>query len=155
MYMAELKICSFNLGLLRVKVFGLTAKASPPYVAERFKQIPAALCRSGADIVFLQEIYEDAHVEALLAAARAAGYEHHARADTRSGRSRWRQFHNGLLVLSKLPIDAFECIKHAQSSSLERAFGCKSCLLTRITTPVGKLCFVNMHSMLIWGSNRD
>ena len=66
--MAELKICSFNLGLLRVKVFGLTAKASPPYVAERFKQIPAALCRSGADIVFLQEIYEEAHVEALLAA---------------------------------------------------------------------------------------
>ena len=48
-----------------------------------------------------------------------------------------------------------ECVKHAQSSSLERAFGCKSCLLTRITTPVGKLCFVNMHSMLIWGSNRD
>ena len=153
--MAELKICSFNLGLLRVKVFGLTAKASPPHVMERFKQIPAALCSCGADILFLQEIYEERHVTALIAAARASGYEHHARVDTRNGRSKWRQFHNGLLVLSKLPIDSFECIKHVQSSSLERAFGCKSCLLTRITTPVGKLCFVNMHSMLIWGSNRD
>ena len=38
------------------------------------------------------------------------------------------QFHNGLLILSRVPIDAQVLKKHARSSALERMFASKSCL---------------------------
>ena len=66
---------------------------------------PAAIAQGGADIILLQEIYEQKHVDAVLAAAKPAGYVHHARGDPRT--RPWIQFHNGLLCLSKLlPLQA-------------------------------------------------
>ena len=149
----ELHVVSFNLGLLRWKVGPLKLFESPPHVHDRFVHIPAAIAQCGADIILLQEIYEQKHVDAVLAAAKPAGYAHHARGDPRT--RPWIQFHNGLLCLSKLPIDGFECLKHAQCSSLEKTLGCKSALAVRVTTPVGKLCFVNLHTTAGGGSDPE
>ena len=129
----ELHVVSFNLGLLRWKVGPLKLFESPPHVHDRFVHIPAAIAQCGADIILLQEIYEQKHVDAVLAAAKQAGYAHYARGDPRT--RPWIQFHNGLLCLSKLPIDGFECLKHAQCSSLEKTpVLANSCLAFSVTS---------------------
>ena len=139
---SELKLMTFNLGLLRVRVFGMTAFGSPPHTEQRFKHIPAAINACGADVVALQEIYEKAHVSALLKHV-GGTYPYFARADNQA----WSgAFHNGLLFLSKHPVDGMALRKHEQASALERWFGSKSCLSCRISTPLGKLCLVNMHT---------
>jgi len=138
---ADVRLLTFNLGLLRLQLFGVTAFGSPPFTAERFRYIPQAILACGADIVALQEIYERGHVAALLEAV-AAVYPYHARADNQ----RVHQFHNGLLYLSRYPIDSFSLRKHAQASSAEKWLGCKSALECRIATPLGPLCFVNLHT---------
>jgi endonuclease/exonuclease/phosphatase family metal-dependent hydrolase len=136
----EVRVLTFNLGLLRITAAGVELKGAPPHVSERFAYIPAAIAAVGADIIFLQEIYEPDHVARLRAAL--PQYPHFARRDNQ----RFWQFHNGLLVLSKFPIDFWVLKKHKECSALERNFACKSCLATYITTPAGKLCFVNMHT---------
>jgi len=137
----ELKVLTFNLGLLRVRLPGMTVFGSPPFTEERFKHIPEAIKASGADIVALQEIYEKEHVSTLVKHV-ADVYPYVARGDNHRG----LQFHNGLLYLSKHPIDGYTLRKHSQASALERWFGCKSCLECRVATPLGPLALVNMHT---------
>ena len=137
----ELKLLTFNLGLLRLRMLGMTTFGSPPYTEERFQHIPDAIKACGADVIALQEIYEKVHVAALLKHVGSL-YPYVARADNNKG----VQFHNGLMFLSKYPIDSFSLKKHTHASALEKWFGCKSCLSCNISTPLGPLCLVNMHT---------
>ena len=136
---------TFNLGLLRIKLLGKTVFSSPPFVPERFdvilKRLPALLAAQEVDVCALQEIYEPEHVSALLQAVKRE-MPYHARGDN-NGRL---QFHNGLLFLSRTPIEASALVKHSQSSALERWFGCKSCLGVRLHTHLGKIALVNLHT---------
>ena len=50
----EFKLLTFNLGLLRVRMLGMTAFGSPPFTEERFHHIPEAIKGCGADVVALQ-----------------------------------------------------------------------------------------------------
>lgn len=148
---AEVRLATFNLGLLQIKApFGYIVKESPPHVEERFPYICEALANCTAQIVALQEIYEQSHVDALLAAVKDK-YPHHARGNTHY----WGQFHNGLLFLSQFPIDYWDIKKHAQSSALEQIFGSKACLTVHIETPVGKLCLANLHTTAGGGTNTE
>ena len=147
-----LSLLSYNAGLLRLRLFWFdpfTLFSNPPFVRERFGHLPKALLSSGADIIALQEVYEDIHVDGLLAAVREV-YPYHARGDARrSG----LQFHNGLLILSKLQIDQHELIVHAQSAGVERTLASKSMLAVKLGTPLGELCIINMHTTA--GGGRD
>ena len=57
-----LRIMTFNLGLLRLKVMGATIFSSPPFVPNRFDamlvMLPALLAEKQVDVCALQEIYE-------------------------------------------------------------------------------------------------
>eukprot|EP00930_Biecheleria_cincta_P087258 TRINITY_DN76504_c0_g1_i1.p1 TRINITY_DN76504_c0_g1~~TRINITY_DN76504_c0_g1_i1.p1 ORF type:complete len:306 (-),score=47.25 TRINITY_DN76504_c0_g1_i1:70-987(-) len=146
----HLRLLTFNLGLLRLKVFGATAFASPPFVEERFPHICGKLAEQDADIVALQEIYEQEHVSELLEAVKEK-YPFHARYNNQ----RCWQYHCGLMFLSKYPIQDSGIVKHADSSSMERWFGCKSALWVHIDTPLGKLCLINLHTTAGGGSNTE
>ena len=140
-----LRVLTFNVGLLRVKWFGRTVFASPPFVTERFTMLltvlPEFIERHKIDIVALQEIYEQGQVKALLQAVQAQ-LPHHARVNNQKN----IQFHNGLLFLSRTPIDETTLVKHAQASALERTFACKSCLAIRVSTHIGKIALANLHT---------
>jgi mRNA deadenylase 3'-5' endonuclease subunit Ccr4 len=60
-----LTILSYNVGLLRLKLFGLTVFSNPPHAAERLPHIPEALRSANADIIFIQECYEEKHAKFL------------------------------------------------------------------------------------------
>lgn len=143
-----LRVLTFNLGLLRVRLFGIsvcTIFSSPPYLPQRLDaillQLPVLLAERKVDVCALQEIYEESHVEALLSAVQAE-MPYHARVSN----NRCYQFHNGLLILSRVPIDAVTLEKHKQASVIEMALGCKSCLCIHVTTHLGKISFVNLHT---------
>jgi endonuclease/exonuclease/phosphatase family metal-dependent hydrolase len=149
----DLKVMTFNVGLLRWRILGLTVFESPPFLKERFGQIPEAIKACGAGIVALQEIYEEDHVRALVEYV-AEVYPYVARADN-TARARALQFHNGLMFLSKYPIDGFTLRRHTHSAGLEKLVGSKSCLSCRFSTPWGPLALVNMHATVGGGADSE
>lgn len=96
----EVRLATFNLGLLQFRTFGKVVKESPPFVEQRFPFICSALASCTAHIVAIQEVYEGHHVGALLDAVKDK-YPYHARFNNHEP---W-QFHNGLLFLSQFPIE--------------------------------------------------
>lgn len=147
---AEIRMATFNLGLLRLKCCCRTVKESPPFVEQRFPHICDALANCTAQIVAIQEIYEKDQVAALLAAVKHK-YPHHARYDNQ----KFWQFHCGLLFLSEFPIEFSTIKKHTEAAAMEKRFGCKSCLVVHVYTDVGKLCLVNMHTTAGGGEDTE
>ena len=150
-----LRVLTFNCGLLRWRVLGYTAFASPPFVPERFEAIvcslPKLLESRLVDVCALQEVYEAEHVERLVRAM-SPYMPYHARVDNH----RVLQFHNGLLIFSRHPIDDVSLRKHARSSMLERLFGCKSCLTIRVSLPSGRsLSLTNLHTTAGGGADPE
>ena len=100
-----------------------------------------ALADSNADIIALQEIYEDSHVNNLLQGLKGV-YPYSARMNNQH----FWQFHNGLLFLSKYPIIKSETIKHKKSAIIESIMASKSMQRVEVNTPFGEMLFVNMHT---------
>ncbi|CAA9987327.1 conserved Plasmodium protein, unknown function [Plasmodium knowlesi strain H] len=61
----NLSFMSFNTGLLEYKIFGLCIYQNPPFISKRLLHIPYALKETNADIIALQEVYDEKHVEYL------------------------------------------------------------------------------------------
>jgi len=146
----EVRLLTFNLGLLRFRACCCTIFESPPFVEDRLVPICEALAASDAHIIAVQEIYEPDHVDLLLETVKGT-FPYHARYDNQ----RCWQFHSGLLFLSRFPITDSSVFKHAESSGLEQMFGCKSCLTMQVGTPLGDLFLANLHTTAGGGSDTE
>lgn len=96
--MRPIRLITFNAGLLRA-AGGLLQPA--PFVAERLAALPDALVASGADVIFLQELYGERNRAAVVDACRDA-FPHAASPHTRARLG----IDSGLLVLSRDAIAA-------------------------------------------------
>jgi endonuclease/exonuclease/phosphatase family metal-dependent hydrolase len=145
----HLKILVYNCGLLRLRgVGGGIIFENPPLADERFASLAAAILSSGADLVALTEIYEDAHVSELLKAV-AGTYPNHARGDPRSTMAKKIKFHNGLMYLTKawVSIEESRCIRHKEAAAMEKILGDKAMLIVKVSAgDLGRICLVNMHT---------
>ncbi|KAI4839301.1 hypothetical protein MKS88_001849 [Plasmodium brasilianum] len=61
----NLSFMSFNTGLLEYKICGICIYQNPPFISSRLLHIPFALKKTNADIIALQEVYDEKHVEYL------------------------------------------------------------------------------------------
>ncbi|KJP89453.1 hypothetical protein AK88_00896 [Plasmodium fragile] len=61
----NLSFMSFNTGLLEYKICGVCIYQNPPFISNRLLHIPYALKKTNADIIALQEVYDEKHVEYL------------------------------------------------------------------------------------------
>ncbi|GAB65636.1 endonuclease/exonuclease/phosphatase domain containing protein [Plasmodium cynomolgi strain B] len=61
----NLSFMSFNTGLLEYKICGVCIYQNPPFISNRLLHIPFALKKTNADIIALQEVYDEKHVEYL------------------------------------------------------------------------------------------
>ncbi|ANQ07362.1 Endonuclease/exonuclease/phosphatase domain containing protein [Plasmodium coatneyi] len=61
----NLSFMSFNTGLLEYKICGVCIYQNPPFISSRLMHIPYALKKTNADIIALQEVYDEKHVEYL------------------------------------------------------------------------------------------
>lgn len=120
---------TYNVGLLRLRLCGsgVVVFANPPHAAERLKHIPEALRRYPADVLALQECYEEAHAEYLCEELKDL-YPHVARIDSQTT----VRFHNGLLVLSRHPIVHARLQPYHRVAALERYLATKSNLIVDI-----------------------
>lgn len=133
---------SYNVGLLRLKMLGMTLFSNPPYAKERLPFIPEGIKSVHADIVAIQECYEDKHAEYLIAALKEM-YPYHARMNS-GGVFR---FHNGLMLFSKFPIKNCTLQAYKKVSSLEYYMATKSSLIVDVDIPgLGVVTLVNMHT---------
>jgi endonuclease/exonuclease/phosphatase family metal-dependent hydrolase len=144
----EMKVLVFNCGLLRLR--GAISSGNwfenPPFADQRFGHLAEALLCSGADLIALTEIYEDAHVHSLIDQMKDK-YPYHARGDVRNVLQRRYQWHNGLMILSKYPLEEHKIVKHKEAAPIEKMLGSKSMLVIRLVHKVfGRLCIVNMHT---------
>ncbi|SOV13901.1 conserved Plasmodium protein, unknown function [Plasmodium gaboni] len=61
----KLSFMSFNTGLLEYKICGICFYKNPPFISKRLAYIPYALKKTDADIIALQEVYDEKHAEFL------------------------------------------------------------------------------------------
>lgn len=132
-----LTILSLNVGLLRL-AGGLFEPT--PYTRERFAALPAALIRTGADVLVLQEIYEESHRKQLVAAL-AKTYPHVGHIQLR----RRYSLDNSLMALSREPLAVeHECFENAPLD--ERLLDNKGILAIRMQLPNGpRIEILNIH----------
>jgi endonuclease/exonuclease/phosphatase (EEP) superfamily protein YafD len=131
--MRQLHLITFNAGLLRA-AGGLLQPA--PYVTERLAALPHALIASGADLLFLQEVYGRRNRAAVADACRET-FPHAASPPNRPHLG----IDTGLMVLSREPIRAeFHPFRAAVWE--ERLAGRKG--FQYIRTSAG--AFVNFHA---------
>mmetsp|Transcript_11868 Transcript_11868/g.29736 ORF Transcript_11868/g.29736 Transcript_11868/m.29736 type:complete len:130 (-) Transcript_11868:874-1263(-) len=60
---SNLRILTLNVGLLRLRLFGVQVFSNPPYVLQRLEEIPKTIRELRPDVVCLQECYEQSHLE--------------------------------------------------------------------------------------------
>lgn len=140
-----LKLLTFNVGLLQMHAFGvIPIFSNPSYVSERKPHIPEKLRSVDADIISIQECYENKDAQFLIRSL-ADLYPYHARHNS-TGFRPWK-FHNGLLFLSKYPITNSYIEKLHKAASLEMWMANKSNLVMTVSIPsVGQITLVNSHT---------
>lgn len=139
----QFRVLSLNVGLLDIRdpIFGYTLFENPAYARERLPFIPEALREIDADIVLLQECYYEKDA-AFLRNNLEGLYPHISRQDCPRT---WLQLHNGLMLMSKLPIIQERLDKFRDAAWLEWAVACKSNLITTIQLGQRHLTFINGH----------
>lgn len=138
----HISIITYNAGLLSVKVPFREDWVFTPYVNERLKALPQQIENSGADIIAIQEIYELSHQEFLFTALDHI-YPYH----TSSNKKRILGLNaDGLIILSKFPIQKSSFHIFNKSFWLERIFVLKGFLVAKIALSADEsLCIINTH----------
>jgi len=134
---------TFNVGLLRVNIFGVVRVfTNPPYCEDRVLYMPSALLYNPADILAIQECYDKEHFDYLCCRLEHL-YPHHARVESGD----LIKFHNGLVLFSKYPIINSSLQLYETVSGLEEFMATKSSLIVDVDVPhLGVGTFVNMHT---------
>eukprot|EP01053_Blabericola_migrator_P005626 Blabericola_migrator_1__5625@NODE_285_length_10382_cov_182_229956_g235_i0_p2_GENE_NODE_285_length_10382_cov_182_229956_g235_i0NODE_285_length_10382_cov_182_229956_g235_i0_p2_ORF_typecomplete_len493_score65_16Exo_endo_phos/PF03372_23/1_4e26_NODE_285_length_10382_cov_182_229956_g235_i048486326 len=136
-----LTLLTFNAGLLKYRFLGLTLLRNPPFTNRRLRHMPIALRAANADIVALQEVFDDRHADFLIESLRLI-YPFSARRASGG----MLALHNGLLTLSKFPIVRTDFHKFKNITWFESLLGSKGLLETVINVPgVGLISVLNAH----------
>lgn len=142
----KLTVLTYNVGLLRFRLFGFVEVFSnPSFAKERFPHILTHLqgIDSSVDILCIQECYEQTHADAIINVMKEK-LPYHCRINNNYS---VLKFHNGLLILSKYPIADIYLQKLDKVASLERHMANKSNLVCTINIPsLGPVRLVNMHT---------
>jgi sphingomyelin phosphodiesterase 2 len=138
-------LLTFNVGLLQMNLFGfIPIFANPEYVSQRRPHIPQKIREINADIVSIQECYEDKHADFIMHSL-ADLYPYTARHRS-PGFAPWK-FQNGLLFLSKYPILESYIEKLHKAAPLEMWMANKSNLVMTVSIPsLGSVTLVNSHT---------
>lgn len=139
--MRKLKILSFNLGLLRVKVKDRKVFEFTPYLEERFEKIVEEFKKSDADIISIQEIYNKMDVIRFIEELKFKyPYYFAPRADY------YLRFASGLVVLSKVPLKNSTFEKFKESTWDEKLYVDKGFIQTYVDFDDFLIQLVNAHT---------
>lgn len=134
----RLSLLTLNAGLLRF----LGDRFQPaPHVQARAEALPAALLDSGADVIALQEVYEEPH-RRLLQARLAATHAHVARPPAGTA---WG-LENGLMVFSRHELQATSLRLFRAGMLEERLFDHKGVLAAELVLGGLPLAIFNVHT---------
>jgi endonuclease/exonuclease/phosphatase family metal-dependent hydrolase len=137
----SIRILTYNVGLLEFSMFGVVVFSNPPYAQKRLPFIPIAIRRENADIVCIQECYEDSHARYLINELRDL-YPFYAR-ECASG----VRIHNGLLIFSKWKISRSKFVNYEKLSIVESMVVNKGFLEASIDVPgLGYVTIANAHT---------
>ncbi len=133
-----ISIVTFNVGILR-RFGGLLQPT--PHLNERLQAMPAVLRDSGADIVALQEIYDEAHRRTVREAVQPT-----LPFSASDPTPRWPRLSSGLLTLARQPLSS--CFQRFTVGPREETWlTARGMLLTTISlTGGGALTLVNVHT---------
>jgi endonuclease/exonuclease/phosphatase family metal-dependent hydrolase len=136
---SNLKVMTLNAWLLELPVVGLKLAKS---ISKRMEQLPDHLSSTGADVIFLQEVWRKKFRNKIIKEMEERGY--HACYKDNSG---WGNFGNGLLTLSKFPFkDDPELFTFKESTRADEKFVRKGVLSVHIEHPTSKnICLLNTH----------
>ncbi|KAK6588069.1 sphingomyelinase C precursor [Cryptosporidium xiaoi] len=157
----QISFLTFNAGLLEYRLCGVKLYQNPPYTAHRLLQIPSALRGINADIIALQEVFDEKHSDYIIESLQPL-YPYFARESKQEnsrqkGLKRWQPIslirnqlalHNGLLVLSKYPILAAKFTCFSDVTLIEEWFIGKGMLEVSIEIPgmeSSPLTLFNIH----------
>lgn len=136
-----MKILTFNVGLLDVRLAGFTLLRPAARVAERFASLATQLRTLNADILLLQEIYDPPHKQGLIAAL-APDYPFSVVSPLRGP----SLVPASLLTLSKWPLNALGFHRFHHMPLAEKLLDNKGFLLAEVQTPAGSLLTANVHT---------
>lgn len=137
----RLKLLTYNAGLFRISLFGKSLFAPAPFVEERFAELAPALLSCDADIVALQEVFDDEHQQHL-SKTLAAAYPFQSSWTQR----RYGRMHSGLMIFSKYPIVSSGGRRFRHVPWDEDIFVEKGMLFATIDAgPFGRLALANCH----------
>ncbi len=136
-----LSLLTFNVGLVRVAIAGITVFEPAPFISERLAALPAALAASGANVIALQEVFRSDHRKQIIEATRDA-FPYAAWAEAPAfGLS------SGLLILSDRPLEEARQLRYSQHPLDERLYAKKGLLTATIDAgALGPLRLVNVHT---------
>lgn len=138
----NLTMLTLNAGLLDVEILGRPVLEPTPFVNERLKILPKALARTNADVIALQEVYEQKHREFLISGLRKI-YPHHFY----SRQKRFFRLENSLMFFSKYPIAQRTVLPYKHSIWEEEFLIYKGVLIAKIEIPHwGLVSFYNFHT---------
>eukprot|EP01055_Gregarina_sp_Pseudo9_P000785 Gregarina_sp_Pseudo_9__784@NODE_14_length_6322_cov_57_267229_g12_i0_p2_GENE_NODE_14_length_6322_cov_57_267229_g12_i0NODE_14_length_6322_cov_57_267229_g12_i0_p2_ORF_typecomplete_len527_score64_64Exo_endo_phos/PF03372_23/1_3e24_NODE_14_length_6322_cov_57_267229_g12_i06452225 len=136
-----LTFLTFNAGLMHYRLLGVTLLRNPPFTNRRLRHMPIALRAANADIVALQEIFEERQADYLIESLRLI-YPFSARRTSGGVFA----LHNGLLTLSKFPIIRTDFYRFRNITWSESLLGSKGVLETVVNVPsIGLICVLNVH----------
>ncbi len=147
--MKAITILTLNAGLLDVEILGHKVLESAPFEKERLAALPTELLGTDADIIALQEVYEQSHRSFLIKELRGK-YPHHFYSRQR----RLFRLEDSLIIFSKYPIVRRKVIAYTNSVFDERILTYKGVLVAKIHSDVfGSISVFNTHT--VTGGIRD
>ena len=137
----ELTILTYNVGLVRVAIAGITVFEPAPFIPERLAALPDALRESGANIVALQEVFRAPHRRFIVEAVRDV-FPWAAWAEApRFGLS------SGLLILSDRPLKEPQQARFSRHPIDERFYAQKGLLTANVDAgALGPIRLLNVHT---------
>lgn len=141
--MAQLRILTYNTGLYRVRVGGVTLIEPIRHAQARVAALADAIRSIDADVVALQEVFDDRHLFPLMEALRgtypyiATGRDAHTPTFLRD--------HSGLCILSRCPLNDIRHEQLRDAALEERLFIVKGLLTASIDSPLGPVSIINTH----------
>jgi endonuclease/exonuclease/phosphatase family metal-dependent hydrolase len=149
--MSYLKIITLNCGLMDYGLFGLTIFSNPPYSNKRISFIPNSIKNQNADIVALQECFNIKYTQFIIDELKQI-YPYYAFYNTKS----LTKLSNGLVFLSKYPIEESQFIEYDFHATLEAMCATKGFLKCSINIPIiGKINFINLHTTSFGNPNKE
>jgi endonuclease/exonuclease/phosphatase family metal-dependent hydrolase len=135
---AELRVLTFNLGLLALRPSGRLPLS--PHVEARLAAAPHHLCATGADVIALQEVYAARHSRFICDAMT----ETHPHAFV--PRHRGSLLGSGLMFLSRYPITDGGFVACGRARTLDGMVSDKGCLWVAVDVPaLGRIRLMTVH----------